>query len=88
MMTHEDIYSIVASTLNETFGVPLTSITRETKLFEDLDLDSIDAVDLIVKLQNYTDRKIDPEVFKQVRTVGDVVDAIHTLMSGSDGQKA
>ncbi len=88
MMTHEDIFSLVASTLNGTFGVPMNSITRETKLFEDLDLDSIDAVDLIVKLQNYTDKKIDPEVFKKVRTVGDIVDAIHTLVSGADGQNA
>ena len=88
MMTHEDIFSLVASTLNETFGVATASITRETKLFEDLDLDSIDAVDLIVKLQNHTDKKIDPEVFKKVRTVGDVVNAIYTLVSGADGQDA
>ncbi len=88
MMTHEDIFNIVAATLNETFGIPMTSINRETKLFEDLDLDSIDAVDLIVKLQNYTNRKIDPEVFKQVRTVGNIVDAIHALMVEPAGPHA
>ena len=58
-------------------------ITREARLFEDLDLDSIDAVDLVVKLQEYTGRRIAPAEFKSVRTVGDVVDKIHAQISAS-----
>ncbi len=69
--------------LHEMFEVPEAKITYEARLFEDLDLDSIDAVDLVVKLQEYTGRRIAPAEFKAVRTVGDVVDKIHAQLSAS-----
>ncbi len=62
--------------LEQTFGLDPSRITRESRLSEDLDLDSIDAVDLAVKLQKASGTRIAPEVFKRVRTVGDVVDAL------------
>ena len=49
-------------------------------LYEDLDVDSIDAVDLIVELRNITGKQIDPEVFKSVRTVDDVVNAVVEIL--------
>jgi acyl carrier protein len=52
-------------------------VTPGARLFEDLELDSIDAVELVVKLQSYTGRKIAPAEFKTVRTVGDIVDRLH-----------
>jgi acyl carrier protein len=51
-------------------------------LYEDLDLDSIDAVDLVVKLRAITGKKIDPEAFKKVRTVEDVVIEVEKLVNG------
>lgn len=80
-MTKEQITEKVSQILQETFEIPAEKIKPETRILEDLDLDSIDAVDLIVKLQSYTSRKINPEAFKAVRTVGDVVEAIHSLMN-------
>ena len=52
----------------------------DTGLFDELDLDSIDAVDLVVRLQNLTGKKIQPEEFKQIRTVNDVVDSVEQLL--------
>lgn len=78
-MTREEIFNTVADILNQTFEIPLEEIKPESHLLDDFDLDSIDAVDLIVKLQKYTTRNIDPEQFKQVRTVSDVVDAIEAI---------
>jgi acyl carrier protein len=85
MTTKEDIYKEISSVLHETFEIPLNLIKIEARIFEDLDLDSIDALDLIVKLQNYTNRKIAPEVFKLVRTVGDVVDAVYDIVMENPG---
>jgi len=51
----------------------------DADLAQDLDLDSIDAVDLVVELQKLTGRKIKPEEFKTVRTVGDVVERVYEL---------
>lgn len=80
-MTRDEIQTSLASYLTEMFEVRPESITAEARLYEDLDLDSIDAVDLVVKLQDLTGRKIKPEQFKTVRTVGDVVDRVHELFN-------
>jgi len=60
--------------------VEADDITLEANLYEDLDLDSIDAVDLVVKLREQTGKKIEPDDFKQVRTVEDVIVAIKKLL--------
>ncbi|MGE5545932.1 MAG: acyl carrier protein [Solirubrobacterales bacterium] len=78
-MTRDEIFTTLSGYLQELFEVPAEAITLEAKLFEDLDLDSIDAVDLVVKLQELTGKKIKPDQFKTVRTVGDVVDRVHDL---------
>lgn len=80
-MTRDEIHTSLAGYLTEMFEVAPENITAEARLYEDLDLDSIDAVDLVVKLQDLTGRKIKPEQFKTVRTVGDVVDRVHELFN-------
>ena len=65
---------------------PLKSIPQpscpEAKLYDDLDLDSIDAVDLLVKLRPFVgDRNISPNDFKQVRTVGDLVKVLDHILN-------
>jgi acyl carrier protein len=64
----------------ETFEISPETVKMETHLFEDLDLDSIDAVDLAIKLQTMTGKRIKPEDFKSVRTVGDVVGVAQILL--------
>ncbi len=80
-MTREDIFATLSEYLQEMFELPADKVTPEAKLFEDLDLDSIDAVDLVVRLQDLTGRKIKPDQFKTVRTVSDVVDRVHDLLA-------
>jgi acyl carrier protein len=63
--------------LNELFEIDPEDIRLESKLFEDLDLDSIDAVDLVAHLQSMTKRKLNIEEFKSVRSVSDLVNVIH-----------
>lgn len=66
--------------LVEEFEVELADITLASKLYEELDLDSIDAVDLMVRLKEITGKKIAPEAFKEVRTIEDVVNAVADLL--------
>jgi acyl carrier protein len=84
-MTREQIYDKMLDILEETFELSRDEIKPDSLMFEDLDLDSIDAVDLIVKLQQFTSKKIAPEAFKAVRTVGDVVDTIYGLVQDGNG---
>ncbi|MEB4674421.1 acyl carrier protein [Enterobacteriaceae bacterium G50] len=74
------VYQEVVSLLVKLFEVDPATITPEARLYEDLELDSIDAVDMIVQLQKKTGKKIKPEEFKAVRTVQDVVDAVERLL--------
>ena len=67
--------------LAQLFDLDPEEIKPESKLFEELELDSIDAVDLVVKLQKQIGKKIMPEDFKQVRTVQDVVDVVDRLVN-------
>ncbi len=81
MYTKEEIYKIVSKILIEEFECDAEKLVPEVKLFEDLDLDSIDAVDLVVKLQNIIKKKVNPQDFKQIRTLEDVVVAIEKLVN-------
>jgi acyl carrier protein len=78
--TPEEILGQIEVIFVEQFDVDAADIVLEAKLYDDLDIDSIDAVDLMVSLKERSGKKLDPDVFKQVRTVGDIVDAVHDLM--------
>jgi acyl carrier protein len=78
-MTRDEALDMIVRGLHETFDIEPARITLATNLYTDLDIDSIDAVDLAVKMQKLTGKRMAPEVFKTVRTVGDLVDAIEAL---------
>jgi len=80
-LSQDDIFARLRDDLVEMFEIPRERISLDARLYEDLDLDSIDAVDLIVKLGELTGRKIKPEAFKSVRTVGDVVVCVAATLS-------
>lgn len=73
------IYEEVSTLLVKLFELDPEDIRPNARLYEDLELDSIDAIDMIVHLQKKTGNKIKPEEFKAVRTVQDVVDAVERL---------
>jgi acyl carrier protein len=79
-MTYDEIFARVAAVLEETFEIDPTRITPEARLYDDLDIDSIDAVDLLVKLKPMLNKPLKPEQFKSVRTVQDVVQALALLI--------
>ena len=71
-MTQEEIQHEVCRTLADTFELDIDSIRPESRLLEDLDLDSIDAIDIAVKLQDVVGRRIKEDELHGMRTVGDV----------------
>ena len=80
MLTKDEILAKLTEILTDDFEIEESLIKPSANLFEELELDSIDAVDLAVKLQAFTEKKISPENFKQIRTVADVVDAVYELV--------
>ncbi|MGC3979829.1 MAG: acyl carrier protein [Steroidobacteraceae bacterium] len=81
--TREEVFAHLRDTLVELFEINAAKITPAANLYTDLDIDSIDAVDLVLKLKEYTGQKLQPMQFKHVRTVGDVVDAIMGILANS-----
>ena len=80
-MNEAEILERIRAIFQENFDIEPSRVTPEAHLFEELDLDSIDAVDLAIKLQEMTGRRIKPEEFKSVRTVGDVIAAVESLLA-------
>ena len=81
MNNKEDIYLKIVSIFEELFEIEAQKITLEANLYQDLDIDSIDAIDLVVELKNMTGKKIQPEEFRSVQTVQDVVDQVYKLLN-------
>ena len=80
-MQREAVLEQVRLALIELFELDGDAVTETAHLYQDLELDSIDAVDLVVRLLKLTGKKMRPEEFKSVRTVGDVVDAVLPLLA-------
>ena len=79
-MTKNELFERISTILHDTFEIDLARITPEARLYDDLDIDSIDAVDLIVQLKPLLGRNLQPDAFKTVRTVQDVVDVLYGLI--------
>jgi acyl carrier protein len=80
-MTKDDIHRCIADIMEATFEIARERVTLDAKLGDDLDIDSIDAVDLIVQLKSVVGRRLEPEAFKSVRTISDVVDALDGMLN-------
>ncbi len=82
-MTKQELFDHLVVILQDTFDIDSASIKPESRLYEDLDIDSIDAVDLLVKLKPIVGKRLQPDAFKLVRTLQDVVDAVHGLLDSA-----
>ena len=82
-MKREELFRHVKETLVEEFECDESMIVPEARFYEDLDLDSIDAVDLIVRLRNERNIEVSSEDFKSIQTVGDLLDVLERLTGGA-----
>ena len=80
-MDKTEIFDILKSTMVDLFELEPEEVTLEAQLYEELDLDSIDAVDLAVKITEITGKRVNPDDFKKVRTVQDLVDTAEKMIA-------
>ena len=81
MNNREEILATIKEIMVDLFEIDEQAIKLEARLYEDLDFDSIDAVDMIVKLKEMTGKTVQPEDFKTARTIGDVVEAAYKMLN-------
>jgi len=86
--SREEILEHVRRAMVELFDLEPDQIKLETRVVEDLDLDSIDAIELAVRMEALTGRRLDPESFREMRTISDVVDIVHELLSAGPVSEA
>lgn len=79
MLTQEEILKHLRDWMEELFEIEPEDIQLNSNLYTDLDVDSIDAIDLVVKIKALTGQQVKPEDFKNVRTVEDVVNVIQAM---------
>lgn len=78
----QKIFDAIKEILVRDFEIEESRIRLDARLYEDFDIDSIDAVDMIVQLKPHLgNRRLSPEAFKQVRTLGDVITVIARVLS-------
>ena len=82
-MKREELFNYVKETLVREFECDESMIVPEARFYEDLDLDSIDAVDLVVRLRNEWKIEVSSEEFKSIRTVGDLLNVLERLTGGA-----
>lgn len=78
-MDNQTMFAEIADYLVTSFDVPRDLITPDADLVDQLNLDSIDAIDLMVRIQEITGRKVSPEEFKNVRTINDVINLAQSM---------
>jgi acyl carrier protein len=81
MKNRDEILHSIKNIMQEMFEIEAEEVTLDAHLYEDLDFDSIDAVDMIVKLKEITGKALKPEDFKNARTINDVVEAVYKLIN-------
>ncbi|QGT80007.1 acyl carrier protein [Pseudomonas coronafaciens] len=84
MQTREDIFEVLRTAMVELFELEAERVTLDANLYQDLEIDSIDAVDLIDHIKRKTGKKIAAEEFKSVKTVNDVVEAVYRLVNATE----
>ncbi|ATO18625.1 acyl carrier protein [Acinetobacter sp. LoGeW2-3] len=79
MLTQEQVLEKLREWMEELFEIEPEDVQLDSNLATDLDVDSIDAIDLVVKIKELTGKQVNPEDFKNVRTVQDVVAVIQNM---------
>lgn len=77
--SREEILRHTQTVLVDLFEVDQDQLSEDAKLYDDLDIDSIDTIDLLIELKRFVKQDIDAQQFKDVRTIGDVVNVIDRL---------
>jgi acyl carrier protein len=75
-MDRAQVQTRVITMMADTFELEAGSISADSKLYEDLELDSIDALDLVVKLQEIIQHRVEEAELREIKTVNDVVELV------------
>ena len=62
--------------LQREFAIAAERLVSDVDLYQDLDLDSIDAAEIVMKFNDAFDRNVDAREFRRVRTLAQAIDLL------------
>jgi acyl carrier protein len=77
-MSDADTLQRLRGMMTELFEIDAERVVPSARLIEDLELDSIDAIDMVVKLQELTGRRVSEDELRGLHTVADVVTLVQS----------
>jgi acyl carrier protein len=77
MHSKDEIFKWVTEILEREFDFRADELTLATDLIDDLDMDSIDAIDMTVRIEEKTGLTLTEDELKSIRTIQDTVDLVH-----------
>ncbi len=81
MESREEIFAQLQGILHELFEIDPNTLAGSSNLYDDLDIDSIDAVDMAARLHELTGKKLEPADFRALQTVDDVVEKVFAMLN-------
>ena len=80
-MTDQEIIEKMREVLVEEFEVEADEVTPEANFFSDLDLDSLDAIDLVINMDKLLGVKLKGQDAQNIKTVQDFVELIQSKLN-------
>lgn len=83
----DDILRAIQAAMKELFDLDGARVQPQARLVEDLALDSVDALDLVAKMEEVTGQALDEISLRKLRTIQDVIAAIQAVggsVAGAD----
>lgn len=84
MISSEEVLQELREILNSNFEISPNDVNLDSNIVTDLDLDSIDAIDMVAEVQRRLECRFSPEDFKSVKTIGDIVNVILDKCNGNN----
>ena len=78
IMEVNEVFEKVKSLFIEDLGIDESKISMESKLEEDLEIDSLGIVEVVMAFEDEFDIEIDDEELADVKTVGEAVKLLHS----------
>ena len=69
----------IAKMLAEQLDIPVSKVTLESNIIDDLGADSLDIVEMLMMLEDNTGKTIPDEKVANIKTVGDLVEVLNSL---------
>jgi len=75
----QEVFEHIKGVLIDLFEIEEERLVPQARLYDDLDIDSIDTIDLLIELKKFVGKDIDPDSFIDAKTIDEVAEVISKM---------